>query len=223
MFWFWVTGFYLAFMPLYALGLMGMVRRLQHYDNPDWQPYLIVAAIGAASVLCGIICMAIQLWVSIRDRERLADTTGDPWNARTLEWYSSSPPPAWNFASLPKIEGTDAFWLLKERGEAYREDENVGAISLPTHSNDGIVYGALAFVFGFSMVWHIYWLALMCFGAIAAHLIVSSFRHPTEDVIPADEVARHEHDWKTAARAGSRYDGDPLCDYRTALRKVPAQ
>lgn len=222
-FWFWLVGFYLAFMPLYALGTMGMVRRLQHYDNPDWQPYLIVAAIGAVSVLCGIASLAVQLWVSIRDRERLADKTGDPWNARTLEWYSSSPPPAWNFARVPKIEGLDAFWRLKERGEAYREDDSYEPISLPRNSPDGVVYGALAFLFGFSMVWHIYWLALLCLLSIVAHIIASSFRRPVEEVISADEIARHDHEWKTAARAASRYDGDPLCDYRPVLRKVPAQ
>ena len=100
-FWCWFIGFYLAFMPLYVLGLMGMTRRMQHYDNLAWQPWLMVAAVGAVIILAGIVCQIVQLVVSIRDREQLRDVTGDPWNGRTLEWSTASPPPAWNFAVLP--------------------------------------------------------------------------------------------------------------------------
>jgi cytochrome o ubiquinol oxidase subunit I len=222
-FWFWLTGFYLAFMPLYALGFMGMVRRLEHYENPDWQPYLIVAALGAVCVLFGLTCLAIQLWVSIRKRVQLADTTGDPWNARTLEWYCSSPPPPWNFARLPEIDGLDAFWKLKVGGEAYREDEVSGSILLPGRSMDGVVYGVLAFVLGFSMVWHIYWLAVVCAGAIAGYLIAGSFRSETVIIVPAELIRQHERSWKAAARGASRYDGDPIREFRPSLRKEPAE
>ena len=90
-------------MPLYVLGLMGMTRRMQHYDNLDWQPWLMVAAVGAVVILAGIVCQVVQLVVSIRDREQLRDVTGDPWNGRTLEWSTASPPPAWNFAVLPRV------------------------------------------------------------------------------------------------------------------------
>ena len=102
-FWCWFVGFYLAFMPLYAVGLMGMTRRLQHYDNPAWQPWLMVAALGAVVILAGVACQAIQLVVSVRDRRLLRDTTGNPWAGRTLEWFTPSPPPAWNFAVLPSV------------------------------------------------------------------------------------------------------------------------
>ncbi len=106
-------------MPLYALGLMGMTRRLQHYDNPAWQPWLIVAAAGAAIIGLGILCQAVQLIVSIANRERLR-VGGDPWNGRTLEWSTASPPPAWNFAVLPQVTGLDAFWTTKQLGEEVR-------------------------------------------------------------------------------------------------------
>src|SRR6185312_11088160 len=96
-FWFWIVGFYVAFMPLYVLGLLGMTRRMQHYDVPQWHPWLIVAAIGAGLIFIGIILQIVQLAYSIRHREELRDDTGDPWNGRSLEWATASPPPAFNF------------------------------------------------------------------------------------------------------------------------------
>ena len=100
-FWCWVVGFYLAFMPLYVLGLEGMTRRMQHYDVAEWHPWLLVAALGAVVVLCGIVFQVVQLVYSIRHRAELRDEFGDPWNGRSLEWATPSPPPAFNFAVLP--------------------------------------------------------------------------------------------------------------------------
>jgi cytochrome o ubiquinol oxidase subunit I len=117
-FWCWLIGFYLAFTPLYVLGLMGMTRRLQHIADPSWQPLLLVAEAGAVLIFIGIVCQIIQLYVSIRTRESRRDLTGDPWNGRTLEWATSSPPPAYNFAVLPRVETIDAFWEMKQRGVA---------------------------------------------------------------------------------------------------------
>src|ERR1700716_3045396 len=114
-FWCWLVGFYVAFMPLYVLGLLGMTRRMQHYDHPDWQSWLVVAAFGAAIIAVGIGAMILQLVVSVRKRDELRDTTGDPWNGRTLEWATTSPPPAFNFAFLPEVSGEDAFWRFKKR------------------------------------------------------------------------------------------------------------
>src|SRR5271169_5959991 len=113
-FWCWLVGFYLAFMPLYVLGLMGMTRRLQHIADPSWRPLLLVAEAGAVVIFAGILCQIAQLYVSIRTRESRRDLTGDPWNGRTLEWSTSSPPPAYNFAVLPKVETIDAFWHMKQ-------------------------------------------------------------------------------------------------------------
>ena len=112
-FWCWFIGFHVSFMPLYVVGLMGMTRRLQHYDVVSWQPWLIVAAAGVVIIFAGVICQIMQFAVSIRHREQLRDVTGDPWNGRTLEWSTASPPPAWNFAFLPRVAGRDAYWIQK--------------------------------------------------------------------------------------------------------------
>src|ERR1700678_1102361 len=114
-FWCWFVGFYLAFMPLYVLGLMGATRRMQHYADPTWQPLMVAAFGGAVIILIGIILTVAQLVISIRTRNLRRDMTGDPWSGRTLEWAVSSPPPAWNFAVLPTVEGSDAFWSAKRR------------------------------------------------------------------------------------------------------------
>src|SRR2546425_10182717 len=121
-FWCWLVGFYLAFMPLYVLGLMGMTRRMQHYDVLSWQPWLLLAAAGAVVILAGIVCQIIQIVVSIRARERHRDVTGDPWNGRTLEWSTPSPPPAWNFNVLPSVTGIDAYWNKKQSARAHPHD-----------------------------------------------------------------------------------------------------
>src|SRR6201997_2373820 len=137
-FWCWLVGFYLAFTPLYALGLMGMTRRLQHISDPSWRPLLLVAEVGAIVIFCGILCQIAQLYVSIRTREQRLDLTGDPWNGRTLEWSTSSPPPAYNFAVLPNVEAIDAFWQMKRTGRVPMKPV-YEAIEVPRNSPAGFV------------------------------------------------------------------------------------
>jgi cytochrome o ubiquinol oxidase subunit 1 len=191
-FWCWFIGFYLAFMPLYALGLMGMTRRMQHYDVPAWHPWLLVAALGAAVILAGIACQVAQLVVSVRRREEFRDVTGDPWNGRSLEWSTASPPPAFNFAVLPRIEQRDAYWAVKQRawqqaepGEPTYED-----IELPRNSATGFICAFFATFMGFALIWHIWWLVAVSFFGAFVTFVVFAWRDRTEDLIPADEVAR---------------------------------
>src|SRR5215475_2831750 len=165
-FWCWLVGFYLAFMPLYVLGFMGMTRRMQHYDVPEWHPWLLLAAVGAAVILAGIGLQIAQLVVSFRHREQLRDTTGDPWNGRSLEWSTSSPPPAFNFAVLPRIEEGDAYWETKQRAlrqHVLADEPAYVDIELPRNSATGFVCAFFATFLGFALIWHIWWLAAASF------------------------------------------------------------
>ena len=192
-FWCWIIGFYVAFMPLYVLGLMGMTRRMQHYDVPAWHPWLLIAAGGAAIVLAGIILQIAQLAVSIRRREVLRDETGDPWDGRSLEWATSSPPPAFNFAVLPHVEGQDAFWAMKQRvgrQTGLSEEPGYTDIAMPRNSPTGFICAFFAAIMGFALIWHIWWIvALAAFGAYAT-FVVFAWRDRVEDIIPAAMVAR---------------------------------
>jgi cytochrome o ubiquinol oxidase subunit I len=192
-FWCWLVGFYVAFMPLYVVGLLGMTRRMQHYDLAQWHPWLIVAACGAAIIMCGITLQIAQLVVSIRQRAKLRDETGDPWDGRSLEWATSSPPPSFNFAFLPQVSGEDAFWQLKRRAsEQTRFDEKpeYRDIEIPRNSPTGFVCAFFATVMGFALIWHIWW--MVAAGAIGAFatFVVFAWRDEDEEIIPAQEVAR---------------------------------
>ncbi len=192
-FWCWFIGFYLAFMPLYVLGLMGMTRRMQHYDVPAWHPWLLVAALGAAVILAGIVCQIAQLAVSIRRREEFRDVTGDPWNGRSLEWATASPPPAFNFAELPHVETRDDYWFTKQRvrQQAKLDDEpRYEDIEVPRNSATGFICAFFATFMGFALIWHIWWLVGAAFVGAFVTFVVFAWRDRTEDRIPADEVAR---------------------------------
>ncbi|MGC4029755.1 MAG: cytochrome o ubiquinol oxidase subunit I [Steroidobacteraceae bacterium] len=190
-FWFWVVGFYVAFMPLYALGLMGVTRRLRVFDDPALQPWFIAAAIGSVLVLIGILAFLVQIYVSIRNREALRDTTGDPWNGRTLEWSTSSPPPAYNFAFTPVVYELDAWWDMKQRG--YRRPQTgFRAILLPKNTGTGIILAGLSAVLGFAMIWYIWWLALASLAALFVVAITHTCNYDREFHVPREEVAREE-------------------------------
>ena len=197
-FWCWLVGFYVAFMPLYVLGLMGMTRRLQHYDDLAWRPWLIVAAFGAAIILCGIAATITQLIVSIRQRQVLRDRTGDPWDGRSLEWSTTSPPPPWNFAVLPVVAEPDSFWISKhgKNGKKPQEEQRDPAplepFEMPLRSFNGVVTAFFAVVIGFAMVWHIWWLAIIGLAGAFATLLLFAWR-PRDDQwidVAALETAR---------------------------------
>jgi cytochrome o ubiquinol oxidase subunit 1 len=191
-FWCWFIGFYVAFMPLYIVGLMGMTRRMQHYDVAAWRPWLLIAAAGAVIILAGIILQIAQLAVSIRRREALRDQTGDPWDGRSLEWATSSPPPAFNFAVLPHIDGEEAYWRIKQRArqEAKLADEpGYTDIEMPRNSPTGFICAFFATFMGFALIWHIWWLVVLAALGAYATFVVFAWRDRYEDIIPADVVA----------------------------------
>src|SRR5262249_31637974 len=152
-------------------------RRMQHYDNLAWQPWLIVAGIGACIILVGIICQIVQLVVSIRDRKQLRDVTGDPWNGRTLEWSTPSPPPAWNFSVVPRVANSDAYWKAKQQAKSNPKSSATAPeyrpIEMPKNSAIGFVNAFFAVVTGFALIWHIWWIAAL--GLLGAFVTLIAF------------------------------------------------
>ena len=191
-FWCWLIGFYLAFMPLYILGLFGMTRRMQHYANTAWQPYLVVAEVGAIVILVGILATIAQLTVSIRTRARHRDLTGDPWNGRTLEWSTASPPPRYNFAVMPRVESQDAFAYMKQNGTAAVPQGEYEPIELPSNSPNGFVTAFFAVITGFALIWHIWWMAIGALAGAVVTLLMFGWFERVELKISAEQLAKDD-------------------------------
>ncbi|MCU9955540.1 cytochrome o ubiquinol oxidase subunit I [Burkholderia sp. BKH01] len=206
-FWFWQVGFYVAFVPLYVLGFMGMTRRLNHYDNPAWHPWLLVAAFGAVLIAIGIACQLLQLVVSIRNRNlpEYRDTTGDPWGGRTLEWATSSPPADYNFAVIPQVRTLDAYADMKARGEGRPNPAAIRDIHMPSNTCAGLVVAIFSLVLGFALVWHIWWMAIGGLVGIVATLVIYSSRDNDGYYIPASTVRKIE-DKQPTKRVPARVD-----------------
>ncbi len=186
---FWFVGFLMSFVPLYLLGLMGATRRLDHYDNPTWQPLFIVALIGSIFIGIGTLLLVYQIIYSYWKKKQHTDTTGDPWGGRTLEWSTPSPAPFYNFAHVPEVSTRDAFWEMKHNKQVKRPYED---IEMPRSTGTGIYIASFAFILGFAMVWHIFWLAaLSCIGIIV-FILVRTFDGNTEYVVKAQEVEKVE-------------------------------
>ncbi|WP_113177200.1 cytochrome o ubiquinol oxidase subunit I [Rhizobium sp.] len=190
-FWFWLVGFYFAFMPLYVLGLMGVTRRMSQFEDPSLQIWFIIAAFGAFLIALGIGSFLIQLVVSFLKREELRDTTGDPWGARTLEWSTSSPPPAYNFAMTPIVYDHDSWYDMKARGHV-RPTEGFKPIHMPKNTGTGVILGALSVVFGFAMIWYIWWLVAASALAMLVVTIGHTFNYKRDFYIPVEEVVETE-------------------------------
>ncbi|MCJ2008335.1 cytochrome o ubiquinol oxidase subunit I [Methylobacterium sp. J-092] len=199
-FWFWTVGFYFAFMPLYVLGLMGVTRRANHFDDPSLQIWFVIAAFGAVLILLGILSMIVQFVVSIRNREALRDLTGDPWNGRTLEWSTASPPPDYNFAFTPVIHDLDAWSDMKKRGYE-RPLKGYKPIHMPKNTATGVILGVVSIGFSFAMIWYIWWLAAATFVTMFLVTVIHTFNYNREFYIPAADVVRAEGQ-RTSVMAG---------------------
>ena len=200
-FWLTLIGFYVTFMPLYVAGLLGMTRRLQHYEVAEWRPWVIAATFGVAISAFAMICQIIQLIVSIRHREQLRDKTGDAWNGRSLEWATSSPPPVFNFAFLPEVKGEEPYWAIKKRAIETQHLAAIGAyeaIEMPRNSATGFITAFFATIAGFSLIWHIWW--MVCASLIAAYagFVWFAWRDKDEFTVPASEVERLDSERRRA-------------------------
>ncbi len=203
-FWFSITAFYVTFIPLYAAGLLGMTRRLQHYDVAQWRPWVLTAGIGIGIYCCALACQVIQIVVSIRGRGRLRDLTGDPWDGRSLEWATPSPPPPFNFAVLPNVEGEEPYWRIKRRAIETQElsaEPDYKPIEMPRNSPTGFITAFFATVTGFALIWHIWW--LVGIGIVAAYgvFVWFAWRDVEDYQIPAEEVARADRARRRARAA----------------------
>ena len=198
---FWITGFYFAFIPLYILGLNGVTRRLSHYSEVSYQPYFIVAAFGTALIACGIACQVLQLLVSIKDREKNRDVTGDPWGGRTLEWSTSSPAPYYNFAITPTVDDIDSFWKEKQERIANGEDPlsapkkkpTYEDIHMPKNTSVGFFIAAFSTLLGFAMIWHMVIPAIIGGVGVFVTMIARTFNLNNVDYyVKKDEVEKIE-------------------------------
>ncbi|AHJ66286.1 cytochrome o ubiquinol oxidase subunit I [Granulibacter bethesdensis] len=191
-FWCWLVGFYLAFMPLYVLGFMGATRRMNHYDNPAWTPWMIIAFIGAVVIFAGIGCQLMQFVVSLRDRKRNADLTGDPWKGPTLEWATASPPPFYNFAIVPEVDDAEPLWSETFQAQRRLARPHYEDIHMPRNTPAGFIIGIFAFLFGFGMVWQIWWMAILGVIGGMLTLIIRTCNDDIDYYVPAADVARIE-------------------------------
>jgi cytochrome o ubiquinol oxidase subunit I len=200
-FWLGFIGFYVVFMPLYVAGLLGMTRRLQHYDVAMWRPWMLIAAFGIVIMAAGAACQVIQLVVSIRQRQALRDEIGDPWDGRSLEWATSSPPPDFNFAVLPQVHGTEPYWQIKRRAietQQMSAEPHYDPIELPRNSPTGFITAFFATLTGFALIWHIWWLVGVGLVAAYAVFVWFAWRDVHEKVIPAAVVARLDRERRRA-------------------------
>jgi cytochrome o ubiquinol oxidase subunit 1 len=193
-FWCWLVGYWLAFTPLYILGFQGMTRRMNHYSVAEWHPWLIVALVGAVIVGMGILALLIQFAVSIRKREQYRDLTGDPWDARSLEWSTASPAPFYNFAHVPVITSLEQHWDNKQSGSAYaRPTKRYEDIHMPRNTAAGFIISAFSLLFGFAMVWHMWVFAIVALIGMIGTFIARSYDQDVDYYVPAAEVERIEN------------------------------
>jgi len=200
-FWLSLLGFYVVFVPLYVAGLLGMTRRLQHYDMAAWRPWVFVAGIGIVIMMAAAACQVVQFVVSVRRRDELRDETGDPWDGRSLEWATASPPPPFNFAVLPNVQGEEPYWAIKRRAietQQMSAEPRYEPIEMPRNSPTGFITAFFCTMTGFALIWHIWWMVVLGIVAAYAVFVWFAWRDAVEYSIPAEEVARYDRERRRA-------------------------
>ncbi|MBC2601967.1 cbb3-type cytochrome c oxidase subunit I [Puniceicoccus vermicola] len=198
----WIFGFCLTFLPLYPLGLMGMTRRTVDYSDPAYVPLMVISGVGALFLSLAFILLLLTFWRSIVHRKKQQNPIGDPWDGRTLEWWTPSPAPEWNFAVLPEVDSRDAFTTAKQNGTAYQPIEKYEDIEMPANTFYGVILAVFVCGLGFGLVWYIWWMAIASFLGCIVTMIVYAFIPSKENIIPAEEVRRVDEAWRREAREG---------------------
>ncbi len=192
----WLVGYYVTFTPIYMLGLLGYMRRTNHFDNVGVQPYFILAAIGTAIIFIGVLFQIAQLIYSIINRDKLRDRTGDPWNGRTLEWSISSPAPIYNFAIEPKVNRIDQFWYDKQHNKENRpmhpQEKQYQDIHMPKNTLAGFITAIIVGILGFALIWHMWLIAVVSLISVIIAVIVKSFNLDVDYYIKARDVKETE-------------------------------
>lgn len=197
-FWCWIVGFFVSFVPMYILGIMGATRRLDHYDaSTGWQPFFIMMLIGGLIIALGLALQVVQIIASVIQKRRLAVNAEDPWDGRTLEWAAASPPPLYNFATIEPVATHDALYEIKQQGGP--PPPKYEDIRMPKPTAAGIYIAAFAFVACFAFVWHINWLAVAGIIGVIVCFIARAFDENTEYTLTAAEVKKIEEDRKKSA------------------------
>ena len=209
---FWAFGFILTFLPLYQVGMMGMTRRTVAYEDPALVPWMVVSGIGSLFLGLAFTFVLLTLWRSVVNRKKLMVPLGDPWDGRTLEWWTPAPTPEWNFAVLPKVDGRDAFTEAKAKGTAYRPIEKYEDIEMPANTYYGLIIAALGSGLGFGLVWYMWWLAIICFLGCIVTVITYAFLPERKKTIPAAEVREIDEAWRRAARESRGVTRDDECN-----------
>lgn len=194
-FWLWNIGFYVCFMPQYALGFMGMTRRVYSYSwDMGWDVLNLVSTVGAFMMGAGFLFQGWQIIYSIKHGEK--DTTGDAWGCgRTLEWSIPSPAPHYNFAVVPQVRERDDWWETKERMKqsgAKKEKTVFEPIHMPKNSGIPFIMSMCFFVAGFGFVFDWMWMTIPGLIGVAICLITRSFQYKIDYYVPVAEVESTE-------------------------------
>ncbi len=203
-FWLFTAGTAVVFVPMFTLGFMGMTRRLDYVAFPQWQPLLDIEVVGIVIYVLSAAFLVAQLYVSLRDRAQNR-VGADAWGtSRSLEWITHSPVPFYNFAVTPEVHARDERSWRHERGLDDAAPVVYEDIHMPCKTAIPLGLGALGFGLAFALVWRIWWLALLCSGAIVALIVIRAFMTGTSYTIPARDVEKMEHDRKRGAAKPAR-------------------
>jgi cytochrome o ubiquinol oxidase subunit 1 len=193
---FWIIGFFFAFIPLYFLGFMGMTRRLSQNIDYDFHFMLSIACIGVFLIFLGVLSQIIQFIVSIRDRKKNIDYTGDPWDGRTLEWNTTSPVQNYNFSYIPQVDSRDFFWKMKKNKKFFcnihKKNAKYKDLYLPKNTFFGMLISLFLLFIGFSAVWHIWWLFYFSIISIIFIFSYKSFQKEQKYLISKEKIKKIE-------------------------------